>query len=142
MQTAGARLMARARLGQEVFARGAPDGIPVVARPVYNLTLYDLLRAYATQANRGLPTALRIVPSDLYSMDDALARLGAMIGGVPDGRSLLSFLPDGAMQGLRRRSAVASTFAASLELVRSGRAELRQDGVFGPIYLRGIANQS
>jgi segregation and condensation protein A len=55
---------------------------------------------------------------------------------VPDWRELISFLPENAHSELLRRSALAATFAATLELVRNGRIELRQDRAFGPIYLR------
>ncbi len=65
-----------------------------------------------------------------------LARLGKLLGRLPEWRTLMSFLPPNLRDGLVGRSAVASTFAASLELVRSGRAQLRQDVAFGPIYLR------
>lgn len=139
MQNAGARLMALPQLGRDFFARGAPEGAPVVEKAVISLTLYDLLSAYARQANRRMAGTLRIAPTDLYSMDDALKRLGEMLGHVPDWRSLMSFLPPGFLGGLRGRSALAATFAASLELVRAGRAQLRQDGAFGPIYLRANA---
>jgi segregation and condensation protein A len=69
-------------------------------------------------------------------MDDVLARLGKLVGRVPEWRSLMSFLPIDLRPGLIGRSAVAATFAASLELAKSGVLELRQDAAFGPIYLR------
>jgi segregation and condensation protein A len=136
MQRAGVQLMALPRLGREVFARGEPEPVRIVAKPVYKLTLYELLKAYGAQAAQGQPSLLRIPPHDLYSMDDALHRIGNMLGHALDWHSLQHFLPPDMHDGLRRRAALAATFAASLELVRSGRAELRQDGVFGPIYLR------
>lgn len=142
MQEAGARLMARPQLGRDVFARGAPEPIRIVAKPVYKLTLYELLRAYGSQVRRQEPNMLRILPMELFSMDDALKRLGDMLGHMPDWTVLTSFLPDELKDGLQRRSAVAATFAASLELVRSGQAQLRQDGTFGPIFLRPVRDAS
>ena len=79
---------------------------------------------------------LHIAPPELYSMDDALQRLRRMLGRVPDWRSLMSFLPPAPGTGWCERSAIAATFAASLELVRAGKLQLRQDTAFGPIYLR------
>jgi segregation and condensation protein A len=55
---------------------------------------------------------------------------------MPEWRTLASFLPPNLRLGLVGRSAIAATFAASLELVRDGRLQLRQDKTFGPIYLR------
>jgi segregation and condensation protein A len=135
MQNAGATLMARPRLGQDFFKRGEPEAVRIVSRNVYEVSLYELLKAYGQQRGHKQDTALHIAPTDLYSMDEALRRVGDMLGHALDWRTLAAFLPDG-LKGLVYRSAVAATFAASLELVRAGRAELRQDGAFGPIYLK------
>ena len=138
MQQAGARLMARPQLGRDVFARGAPDGLPRVLRPIYDATLYDLLKAYGDQRQRKEAAVLHIEPPELFSMDDALQRLSRLLGRMPEWRTLMSFLPPGLRGGIVERSAVAATFAASLELVRAGKLQLRQDNAFGPIYLRSL----
>lgn len=138
MQQVGARLMARPQLGRDVFARGAPEGLPRVLRPVYDATLYDLLKAYGEQKQRKESAVLHIEAPELYSMDDALQRLGRFLGRIPEWRTLMSFLPPGLRGGLVERSAVAATFAATLELARAGKIQLRQDAVFGPIYLRSL----
>ncbi len=136
MRTAAERLFARPLLGRDVFARGAPEGIRVTTRSVYDATLFELLQAYGSTQRRQKPAPLRIEQMELFSMDDALGRLTSLLGKVPNWSALLSFLPDGLEDDLIRRSAVAATFAASLELVRSGQAEIRQDQLFGPIFLR------
>ncbi|MGA8379862.1 MAG: ScpA family protein, partial [Stellaceae bacterium] len=139
MQIAGGRLMARPRLGDEVFLRGAPEGLAAVAVPVWRLDLYELLRAYGEGRRRTTTAVLAIEPSVLHSMDEALKRLAPFLGRVPDWRELTRFLPAGVDVEQIRRSALAATFAAALELVREGRVELRQDRAFGPIYLRSPA---
>jgi segregation and condensation protein A len=136
MQQAGLRLMARPQLGRDIFARGAPEGLRLVSRIVYDVALYDLLKAYGEGRRRAGGGVLEIRAAELYSMDDALERLGRWLGHMPEWRSLMSFLPEGAGEGLVGRSAVAATFAASLELARAGRVQLRQDAAFGPIWLR------
>ncbi len=136
MREAGVRLMARPQLGREVFARGSPEKTPLTTTPVFQVSLYDLLKAYALQRRRIEARTLYIEPSQLYSADDALKWLSDMLGGRPDWQTLRSFLPPGLEGGLVARSALASTLAASLELARTGKAQLRQDVAFGPIYLR------
>ena len=69
-------------------------------------------------------------------MEQAVERLRRLLGQIPDWQSLLTFLPDGLKDGILRRSAVASTFVATLELVRQGQAEVRQEGAYRPIYVR------
>ena len=73
-------------------------------------------------------------------MDDALKHLARFLGRVPDWRELTSFLPEELRGEVFRRSALAATFAATLELARDGRMELRQDRAFGPIYLRSLVS--
>jgi segregation and condensation protein A len=142
MQTAGSRLMARPHLGRDVFLRGAPEGLATIAVPVWRLGLYELLRAYGERYRRRTAAVLTIPPSVVHSMDEALQRLARFLGRVPDWRELRHFLPDERGGEQLRRSALAATFAAALELARDGRVELRQDRAFGPIWLRSPAVKS
>ncbi|WP_374383671.1 ScpA family protein [Dongia sp.] len=136
MQKAGQALLALPQLGRDVFTRGAPEPLKVVDIPVFELTLYELLKAYGTHPGRKREAMLQIQPLNLFSMDDALKRIGDIIGHTLDWTVLQNFLPDGLKQPLQRRAAVAATFAASLELARSGIINLRQEGLFGPIYMK------
>lgn len=136
MQTAGRRLMAGPRLGQDFFMCGSPEGLAEVAVPVWRLDLYQMLRAYADARRRGTAQVLAIEPSVFHSTDDALKRLLRFLGRVPEWRELARFLPYEPGGEQIRRSALAATFAAALELARDRRVELRQDQMFGPLYLR------
>jgi hypothetical protein len=139
MQRAGAALMSGPQLGRDVFARGMPEGLPRVDRPVYELTLYELLSAYGEGHRRSHARVLTIELPTFHSLDEALHHLARFVGHVPEWRDLLAFLPEELRGALYRRSALAATFAATLELTRAGRVELRQDRAFGPIYLRSTA---
>jgi segregation and condensation protein A len=139
MQIAGRRLMAQPLLGRDIFLRGAAEGLATVTVPVWRLDLYELLRAYGNGRQRGSVAVLAIEPSKFHSMDEALQRFARYLGRVPDWSELSRFLPDARGSEQLRRSALAATFAAALELARDGRVELRQDRAFGPIFLRSAA---
>ncbi|MGE5269057.1 MAG: segregation and condensation protein A [Thiohalocapsa sp.] len=139
MQRAGGELMARPLLGREVFLRGSPEGLKQVERPVYELTLYELLSAYGEGHRRRHAKVLTIEAPAFHSLDEALQRLAPLIGALREWRELSAFLPVETRGGVFRRSALAATFAATLELARGGHIELRQDRAFGPIYLRSPA---
>ncbi|WP_142850657.1 ScpA family protein [Telmatospirillum sp. J64-1] len=140
MRKAGKELTERPQLGRDVFARGAPEGVEVVARPVFQASLYELLKAYADFQRRTAVKTLEIEAADLYSVDDALKRFEVMLGRMPDWATLSRFLPADLKPGLEYRSAVCAHFVAMLELAKQGRVELRQDnGTFGPIYLKSRA---
>ncbi|MEA1675194.1 ScpA family protein [Nitrospirillum sp. BR 11163] len=146
MQNAAARLMARPRLGRDVFPRGAPEDLPVFERRVTEVTLYDLLRAYGDIKRRQQKTGpLHLPPVDLFTIEDAIRRVEAMLGRLPDWTRLDRFLPPDWRGGgtsredkLKARFALAATFVATLELAKAGQLEVRQDGTFGPLYVRRI----
>lgn len=141
MQKSAERLFDRSLLGRDVFARGAPEGLRVTTRPAYGASLHDLLQAYAEHSRRGTATVLHIRAPEYHSVDDALQRLSSLIGTVVDWRRLQAFLPPQLQNDALGRSALAATFAASLELAKAGRIELRQDRLFGPIFIRAARPQ-
>ena len=142
IQRLGQDLIARPRLGREVFARGMTESLREIHTPVYQLSLFDLLKAYAANQNReDVRSNLRIESNHLFSVEIALQRLGRLLGVTPGWHSLSTFLPSELRDGLILRSAVASTFAASLEMCREGKLQIRQDSPFGPIFLRGREDQ-
>lgn len=137
MRDAGEKLLVMPRLGRDVFPRGAPEGMEVVKTPVYEITLYELLKAYGDNRRRATSSNLVIEASQLFSLSDAIERLRSIVGHVEEWTTLGAFLPEELVDGLVLRSAVASTFAASLELVKEGKANIRQANAFGPIYIKG-----
>ncbi len=136
MQDAGSNIMELPHLGKDIFPRGLGEGITIVRKPVYELSLYQLLKAYGDQQSKGTADPLEIAPTAFFSVDDALERLGSLLGKMPDWSDLQEFLPEKFKNVLIFRSAIASTFAASLEMAKSGQIEIRQNGIFSPIYLR------
>jgi segregation and condensation protein A len=137
IRIAATRLMSRDRLGTEVFLRGAPEGIRVIKSPKYADTLLDLLKAYSTQRVKKIAHAnyeLQRLP--LFAIEDARHRLERMLGVVVDWAVIDALVPDEFNVGKSRRSGIASTLSASLEMVRDGLLELRQMAPFAPLYVR------
>jgi len=137
MREAAARLVNRDRLGRDVFARGMPEMVIVEKRNEFSATLYDLLTAYASQRQRRAVTNVQIAKRGVWSLKEARAILTRLVGSLSDWTALDAFLIDYLASPQDRRTAVASSFAATLELVREGTMEMRQDEVFAPLYLRG-----
>ncbi|WP_323715595.1 segregation and condensation protein A [Paracoccus aminovorans] len=137
MREAAASLMARDRLGQDRFARGAPEVVTRQRQVAWQAGLIDLMRAYARLRTRDEFRPYAFDRRDIFTMEQALDRLRGLIGFAGDWTALATFLPEGwdAEPG-RRRSATAATFAATLELARQGRLEISQAGSFAPITIR------
>jgi segregation and condensation protein A len=135
IRRAAREMFARPQLGQERFARGAPEGLRVRRRSRFRLTLHELLQCYVEHRLRARDHTLTLEPTPVMRVEDALKRLTRMLGG-PDWQNLLAFLPTGLGDDRVRRSALAAHLAASLELARAGMIEVSQASPFGPIYLR------
>jgi segregation and condensation protein A len=139
MRDAAARLMARDRLGRDVFARGRTERVERVKRVRYTATLLDLMQAYARIRTRDEFRPWAFDRQSVYTMEEALERMRGMIGFAGTWTDISVYLPEGwrAEPG-RRRSATAATFAATLELAREGRIEIRQEETFAPIEVRRL----
>ncbi|MFQ5534759.1 MAG: segregation and condensation protein A [Sphingomonadales bacterium] len=136
MRERAAQLMSRHRLGRDVFARGGPEGVAISRRSSYDATLYELLKAYAVNRTKGETTAFHIERPPIFSIEEALTRLSGLVGKALEWTRLETFLPPITADSGPMRSAIASTFVASLEIARRGDLELKQLSTFGPIFLR------
>ena len=137
MRDAGANLMSRPRLGMDFFKRGAPERFRTNITTIYELSLFELLKAYGEQKRRKEGAGpMQIESFEIYTVEDALIRLRKLLGPIPAWQNLWDFLPEGLKDGLIIRSAVASTFAASLELAKEGRLTVRQNTTYGSIDIK------
>jgi len=119
-----------------VFARGAPEPIRDIKHPEWTATLYDLLSAYAAQRQKHALARVRFAPRTVWSLADAREAIERLIGTASEWSRLDEFLIAYVVEPSQRVTVLASSFAATLELVREGLAEMHQQGAFTPIYLR------
>ena len=135
MREAGARLLGRDRVGRDVFLRGAPEGLRLVRKADWQVRDFDLFAAYGAVRARAAPAMHVVHARSVMTLDEALDRVGRMIGQALDWTFLESFLPS-TQDPQFRRSALASSFLAMLELARRGGLEFAQDEAFAPIRLK------
>ena len=150
MRDAAARLMGRDRLGRDFFARGEVETVARIKTVTYTANLLDLMQAYARIRTKEDFRPFVMDRDSVFTMEEALDRMRHLLGFTGDWTDLISYLPDGwhseliaELEGIladpaKRRSATAATFAASLQLVKEGRLELRQSETFAPIQLRSL----
>lgn len=139
MREAAARLMARDQLGRDFFARGLPETVTRKTSVTYSATLLDLMRAYARIRTRDEFRPYAFDRKDVYTLEDALARMRGLLGYAGEWSDLTSFLPDGwDATPARRRSATAAHFAAVLEMAKRGQVKLKQGETFAPILIRRV----
>jgi segregation and condensation protein A len=137
IRKAGEYLMGRPRLGRDFFARGEPEAaVNTSGRISYQSNLYDLLAAYARQSQRHALARVCFKAREVWSLAEARQALTRLVGIQADWTAFDNFLLEACSDSQMRRSARASSFAASLELAREGKIEMRQERAFAPIWLR------
>ncbi|MGP9822185.1 segregation and condensation protein A [Salinarimonas sp. NSM] len=136
IRAAGRALDARTRLGRDIHARGAPEPIAVRTRPLYEASLYDLLKAYAGQRQKQVASRVTLKRRVVWSLAEAREALERLVGHAVDWMVLDDWLMRWATTPAERATVRASALSASLELAREGRVALRQERAFGPIWLK------
>jgi segregation and condensation protein A len=135
MREAGARLLGRDRVGRDVFLRGSPEGLRLVRKAMWQVRDFDLFAAYGAVRARTQPPMHVVHPRAVMTLEEAIDRVARMIGTALDWTFLESFLPS-TRDPQFRKSALASSFLAALELARRGRLDIAQDEPFAPIMLK------
>ena len=136
MRAAASRLMNLPRLGLAVHARGMPEPMQIERRNLWEASLYDLLKAYSVQREKGIRTDYAPLQRTVWSLQDARDILERLIGDSFEWVAMDSYLADYLAAPAERATVRASSFASSLELVRLGQIDLRQTEAFGPLLMR------
>jgi segregation and condensation protein A len=136
MRNAAEQLSQRDRLGREVFRRGAPEGVRITRKSLWDATLYELLNAYAQQRQMQTLAHVTIRRQPVWALADAREALERLVGTIDDWMALDALLIEYLAPEGERRTVTASSFSASLELAREGHVQLRQEKHFAPLYLR------
>jgi len=130
-------LMSRNQMGRDMFARGAPEPVIITRHHTYELSMYELLTAYAAHKTREAVADIRIHKRAVFTLDQAIERLSDMLGLALDWTDLSQFLPEDIQDAQLVKSVKASMFTASLELAKVGKADIVQKQMFGPLFIRG-----
>jgi len=136
MRQAASRLMSRPRLGLSIHRRGDPEPIVISRDSYFEASLFDLLKAYGELRERTMQTDYVPLRRTVWSLQDAREILERLIGATSDWIALDAYLAEYLAQPDERATVRASSFSASLELVRQGQLELRQTTTFGPLLVR------
>ena len=142
IRRAAALLMERPRQGRDFFTRGAPEVIAETSAPLWQASLYDLLSAYASQRQKHALSHVTLHRRVVWSIAQARVAIEAFAGVTLNWSVLDGFLARYFTSPQLRRTIRASSFSASLEMVREGRIELRQDRAFAPLWIKGRARDA
>jgi segregation and condensation protein A len=130
------RLMGRPQLQRDMFQRGDPEPVADIKHPQWTATLYDLLTAYARQRQQSAFSHVQFKKRSVWALQEAREILERMLGQSTDWAPLDKYLMEYLVEPSMRATVMASSLAATLEMVREGVMEVHQQTAFAPIYLR------
>jgi segregation and condensation protein A len=136
IRAAAVLLMERPQLDRDLFPRGAPEGLDIVNAPLYHASLFDLLSAYARQRQKQVLSRVSVKTRQVWSLAEAREALERLVGMSVEWSALDDYLLSWGASPAQTRTMRASTFSASLEMVREGLIDLRQDSAFAPLWVR------
>jgi segregation and condensation protein A len=136
MREVSAQLMTRKRLGRDVFGRGDPEPIRITRQSVYDANVYDLLKAYSQQRQRTAVLSMQLKPRTVWSLNEAREELERLLGMNVDWAPLDRLIAEFLVEPELRKTALASSFTATLEMTREGALEIRQAKSFAPLFVR------
>ncbi|MEO9463621.1 MAG: ScpA family protein [Marinomonas sp.] len=137
MREAAARLMGRDRIGRDIFTRGSPEGLRTDRKVQWTCDSYALIQGYGQVKARTAPKIYHVSDRPVMTLESALERVSAMLGVTLEWMEIRVFLPPHAEPALRK-SALASSFVAALELAKNGQAELAQEDCYGALRIRRL----
>ena len=136
MREVSAQLMTRKRLGRDVFARGTPEPIRITRKSIYEANVYDLLKAYSQQRQRTATRTWQVRQRTVWSLKEARDELERLLGITCDWAPLDQLLAEFLVEPELRKTALASSFTATLEMTREGALEISQSKLFAPLLIR------
>jgi len=139
-RSAAKRLEELPQLGRDVFLNGQPQATVLTKQVVWRADLYELLNAYCADRSKAIrKKAYTTFVRRAYPLDTARKKLEQALTKLDEWRSITALAPAGDDTGPDApppESYLASTFGASLELTREGKAELQQSEAFAPLFVR------
>ena len=137
MQNISKKLYARPLIGRDIFYGGSTEGINIKYNITYTSSLYDLLNSYSMILKKNMQTThLTINPSELYSVDQAIQRLKGIFGSISEWTNFMNLIPKFGQNLTVNKSSITSNFVASLELAKNGFIDVKQNEIFGNIFLK------
>lgn len=141
IRAAAEKLVNRPRLGRDVFLNGSPQGIEILKHALWKDNIYDLISAYSRQRQKQALSKISLTKRIVWSIPEARAALERLAGVAMEWTVMDDYLLEYCVAPEMRKTVKASAFSASLELVREGLLDLRQDRAFAPIWVRRHVEQ-
>ena len=133
------QMLKRKRLGRDIFMRGIKGNIRSIHNAEYKLTLYELLKSYSSIVMKKDFHRMNIPKLPVFTTEDGIKRIKEFFGKLIEWKNIDELVPQTFKKGLQnKKTGKAGIFAGSLELVKEGNIEIKQNKLYDDIYIKEI----
>jgi segregation and condensation protein A len=133
------QLIKKDRIGFNVFYRGMKGGIKSINTPIYKVSLYELLKTYATIKMQKTFQTVNIPKLPVFTTEEGIKQIRSNFNNIADWKDIEELIPKGFTFNKKlKKSGLAGIFSASLELTKQGATDIMQKKFFEKILIKKI----
>ena len=131
------QLLKRKRIGKDIFFRGMRGGIKSIYTPIYDVSLYELLKCYANINAQKSFQRVNIPKLPVLTTEQGINNIKSQLENLKDWKNILDLIPDDYKENTqKKRTGLSGIFAASLELTKEGIINIMQKKTFDDILIK------
>ena len=130
------QMLQKKRLGIDIFTRGMKGGIRSVNTPIYNLTLYELLKSYSNIQMQKTFQNITIPKLPVFSTEEGIKQIENNLNNIKELKNIIELIPKFYLKNNMIRTGIAGIFAASLELTKEGITKISQKKIFDNLMIK------
>ena len=130
------QMLQKKRLGVHIFTRGMKGGIRSINNPVYDVSLYELLRSYAEIQMQKNFKNITIPKLPVYTTEEGIKQIKNNLSKIQDWKNIIELIPNFYLKNKMKKTGIAGIFAASLELTKEGIIKISQNKIFDKLMIK------
>ena len=135
------QMLQKKRLGVHIFSRGMKGGIRSINTPIYDISLYELLKTYSNIQMQKTFQNISIPKLPVFTTEEGIKHLKNNLNEIKDWKNLIELIPKFYSENKMKRTGVAGIFAASLELTKEGLLSISQKKIFDKLMIKKTQNE-
>ena len=130
------QMLQKKRLGVHIFTRGMKGGIKSINTPIYDISLYELLKTYSNIKMHKTFQNINIPKLPVFTTEEGIKRIKNNLDSINDWRDLMDLIPKFYSDNKMKKTGIAGIFAASLELTKEGIVSVSQKNMFDKLMIK------
>ncbi len=130
------QMLQKKRLGIDIFTRGMKGGIRSINTPVYDVSLYELLKAYSSIQMQKTFQNISIPKLPVLTTEEGIRQIKNNLNKISEWRNLFELIPNFYIKNKMKKTGIAGIFAASLELIREGTIKVSQKKIYDKLMIK------